>query len=216
MSVETNYNQFAKQINKLNTFVDHLPKDVVRPGAKRGFQKHGRLFVASIQRSMRGSREDESIIHRRTGTLGRAFHHDVFESEGRLSEFVWIDKTAIHWRPHEFGATIKPKGHKFLAIPSEYIQTSAGVSRYKSPTEIADLEYARLQSKDGKKRPVLGKTIDGEFKVFFWLVTQVKIPARLGLREKWALSTPLAVPIVIEEIQKELAVKTKQGINRLL
>ena len=213
---EANFNEFAKQINEVNTLLAHLPGDVVQPGAKHGFQKFGRKFVGTLQNEMRGSRDNTDILHRRTGNLARSLHSDVDESEGKISSIVWIDKSTPYWRSHEFGATITPKKAKFLAIPSELIQTAAGVSRYQSPREIPDLHYAQLQGKNGKTYPVLGKPINGEFKVFFWLVTQVKIPARMHLRDKWKAAAPLAIPMVVEGIRKELDKKIKSCIKRIM
>lgn len=80
---------------------------------------------------------------------------------------VVVDDPAL--LPHVYGATIRPKQKKLLAIPN---QPQAYGSRPSSGL-IPDLFF--FENKKGTKG--LAKEVNGKFTVFYWLKESVTIPA---------------------------------------
>lgn len=76
---------------------------------------------------------------------------------------------------NEFGATIKPNGHRFLAVPLRQ------EAKEKSPREFSDLVFIP-PAKGEKKRPILAKVVDGTVMPYYVLMDKVEIPERSFLR----------------------------------
>lgn len=73
----------------------------------------------------------------------------------------------------EFGATIRPRRGKYLAIPVGPALTRAGVARYVSPRDVPGLRFVRVGNHAllGKPSGRGGKRMTP----WFWLVRQVRI-----------------------------------------
>lgn len=90
---------------------------------------------------------------------------------------------------HEFGGTIKARGKK-LAIPIGHALTAGGAPRYESPNDVPG--ELQLVTRDGKapllvQQPKKGK---GVTKLFFVLLSSVRIPARPYLRPAFIREAP--------------------------
>jgi hypothetical protein len=137
-------------------------------------------------------------LMRRTGSLARSFGKVVIgNSTDDLLLSVYTDSK--YARIHEHGGTIKPKpGRKYLAIPLNPAKTGSGVSRFGSPRNIAGLKFGGF-SKAGN---IILRNVQGV--PMFVLVSQVKIPARLGMFSTWERDSGKNVKIINEGIAKTL------------
>lgn len=206
MSESSNIDQFVEQMNFISTMVKMLPQTTIQPAANRAFAKHGRMFTRSISESIRSRSDNRDVLHRRTGALARAFNSTVVDENGKTTLLIWVDSTVNkYWKIQEFGGVIKAGAGKMLAIPAAAAMTPAGVPKYKSPREIPDLFIIKghSRSKPGAITPMLGRIEGNKIVIYFYLKKSVEVPARLGLRDKWNDSLPLAVPMIKQELQIE-------------
>ena len=102
---------------------------------KLGF-RWGERFVKHIKDRFRtgGTTEDRTAV--RTGALRRSYAYkletprrDVTDIRVGVMKPGAEDKALEYAATHEFGATIKAKHSKFLAIPLDAAKTAAGVPR---------------------------------------------------------------------------------------
>ena len=98
-------------------------------------------------------------LERKTGHLRQSITHRV-DGPGMYAE---VGTNLKYARIHEFGGTIKPQGHPFLAIP---IGTRKG-----SPTQYKDLHFVRTL--EGK-----AYLLDSRGKAQYRLARQVTLRAR--------------------------------------
>lgn len=83
----------------------------------------------------------------------------------------------------EYGATIRPKRGKFLAIPGPAAMTGSGVSRYPGPRAVPDLRFVPTRGgaggllvRDQAGRGKAGRGARSEF--FYFLVRRVTLKPR--------------------------------------
>jgi phage gpG-like protein len=159
------------------------------------------------------------VTNRLRGSLSEGdpdFVFDVtrraFIIEGRVGTNVLYGPT------HEFGATIKPKRGQYLAVPTALAKTAAGALKdaYNRPLrQIVGLFIAR--SKDKRtlfaaiRSPATGRQRRSGFTVLFWLVRQVRIPARPFLNPALRDSTPW----IMDRVRMGLG-RVEQRINALM
>jgi len=95
------------------------------------------------------------VLKRRTGNYAASVNSRV---EGQGTEVVGkVGTNKVYAPPHEFGATIKPKRAKFLAIPKPEGLTGAGVARY-TPRQRPDM-FFYVKSVTIPARPVFGRAL---------------------------------------------------------
>lgn len=124
----------------------------------RGLKLGALVLVREVKETMYlGHAQDH--LQGDTKRLRDSIHWKVDGDEAQVGTNV------IYGPVHEFGATIKPKGHPFLAIPLEK------ALRGKSPRQVPDLHY--VQSLKGQ--PLL---VDSAGDPKYLLMRQVTIPAR--------------------------------------
>jgi phage gpG-like protein len=128
-----------------------------------------------------------------------------------------IGTNVIYAPMHEFGAVIKPKKGRYLAIPTALAKTPAGAlkDRYNRPLrEIEHLFIARSRSGTlfaAERQPATGRQQRSVFRVLFWLVRRVTIPARPFLNPALRDATPW----IQERFQQALR-RTEQRVISLL
>lgn len=76
---------------------------------------------------------------------------------------------------HEFGAEIKPKKGKYLAIPAN------GAAKGKYPKDFPDLIFIKNKKNDSGRLVRKDKNSKNSY-VYFWLVKKVEIPERSYIR----------------------------------
>ena len=191
-----------------------------RNAAVRSLQKGGRQFVSHMIRTRLSGPTSPSSVSVRSGQLRNALQWRVTDEGARVRLVVFVDQRVIYARIHEFGGTIVPKKARALAIPLPAAKTSAGVSRWRSPREVANLimlrrkggppilaqqvEVHRKQTREvatggwdfvkGKEKTARIKTgskvTHSKIIPLFVLKTSVRIPPRLGFRAEWARTAP--------------------------
>jgi phage gpG-like protein len=125
------------------------------------------------------------VTNRLRGSLSEGSPDLVFDVQRQALQVKGTVGTNVEYGPiHEYGGVIRPKRTKFLAVPTAFAKTPAGAtkSQYNRPLrQIPNLFIGR--SKSGilfaaEKTPATGRQRRSGFKVLFWLVRQVRIPAR--------------------------------------
>lgn len=201
---QDNYEEFLGKLRTMQTVISALPSTVAKPAVNAAFRKFGRLYVADLQKSMNQGGAGDSL-HKRTGTLSRAFSHVV--KDGVLT--IMVDSTVSkYWKIQEYGAeganAIKAKPGKALAIPVGPSLTPAGVSKYASPREIPDLFLLKYKRSNAGKQAVLAKVQGRKLVVYFVLVKKVEVKPRLGMHDLWYEKLPQVLPMVREEIVNKI------------
>ena len=107
---------------------------------------------------------------------------------GRVDAYPWLF-------PHEFGAHIVPKGHKYLAIPLFHAMRPDGSLKYNNPSSWGRWGAFVYKQKRTGKLFLAYKGADGELRVLYILLPFVNIKATLGLNvtAKKALGALLSV-----------------------
>jgi hypothetical protein len=97
----------------------------------------------------------------------------------------------------EFGATIRPKNAKMLAIPLDAAMDPSGVARY-SPADIREESFIRRTKRGDSNQAIIfwkrGNNEDDAVPMFL-LVRRVVIPPRWGLRDLWLSEQVRAIRI---------------------
>lgn len=123
-------------------------------------------------------------LYRRTGSLARSLINQVTGREDidNLQLRVgWIDPRAAQIASvHEFGATIRPRTRKYLAIPLPAAMTNAGVVKA-PPREWPNSFVTRTRGGD----LLIATTEGGRLVPLFALKKEVKVPPRLQLIDSW-------------------------------
>lgn len=151
--------------DEIQDFADRLRK-VATGGALAKALRIGSARVAlMIQRE--AALNATTSPHVRSGRLRRSIIGRVEDVEGsRLAIVIRAGggKADVRYAAaQEYGATIRPKKAKFLAIPLDAAKTKAGVSRYKSPRDAGDLSAIPISRgrfllvRKAKPRPKGGK-----------------------------------------------------------
>lgn len=83
----------------------------------------------------------------------------------------------------EYGGVVRPVNAKFLAIPLSPARTRAGVSRYKSPRDVAGLFFFRAKSGKAYLGMRTGKGKRAKVKAWFALVPSVTIREKRYMRD---------------------------------
>lgn len=111
--------------------------DKVRRAWTRTAYEMGAKGVALIVRTYRGAKETSDIATAvRSGRLWRSYGHEVRETPTGIDldlgvlRSTAVDADVLKYAPvHEYGATIRAKNGKYLAIPLDAAKTAAGVVR---------------------------------------------------------------------------------------
>lgn len=166
-------------LNEALKFISALPAHTAS-SAKQIFAETAMSVQKQMtQRSMNGP------LHSRTGELGRSWRFSTFGTS--LGEIGSSTYTTSPYAPiHETGGTIRAKraymslpGGPYLNIPSQANQTASGVMRRSARDVFTAGGYIVPIKNAGKARFAV---IQGG-KAMFWLVKEVKLPARLGFEE---------------------------------
>ncbi len=128
----------------------------------------------------------EAGLHVRTGALKSSIQAlPVTQTEHELVGSVIAGQKLKYARVQEFGAVIRPKHARFLAIPLAAAKTGAGVARF-SPRQAAAAGY---ESTFISKGVIFGR--QGEQAVpLFVLKRSVRVPARPFMRPALAAMRP--------------------------
>lgn len=178
-----------------------------------GLEQIGDDFVETMQEvftgresgPFRGNATDDKLINR-TGALRRSIRGPIVTGttadtlEMRVS--IGDSLTAHYVRIQEEGGKIRPKRAKALTIPLPDNKTSAGRVRF---TRARDVPGGFLLNTSSGKAFIVSEQ-DGEFKFWFMLADEVKIPARLGFRRRWRAkrADTYRIRVLNERVQKAL------------
>lgn len=166
-------------LNEALKFINQLPGEAAL-SAKKIFAD----TAMSVQRQMT-QRSMNGPLNARTGELGRSWKFSSFgTSLGDIGSSTYT--TSPYAAIHEHGGVIKAKrayrnlpGGPYLNIPSKANQTAAGVMRLSARDVFSSGGYIIRIKNPGKARFAVMKA--GQ--AMFWLVKEVKIPARLGFEK---------------------------------
>ena len=130
---------------------------------------------AALMAEAKGKENAGTILNVRSGRLRASIAGSTRVNEGAFEIVLRAggegDADVNYAAAHEYGAVIRPKKGKFLAIPLPIARTPRGVARYQTPRDVPDLHLA--QSKRGQY--LLVKP-DGE--PWYQLRQRVVIPRR--------------------------------------
>lgn len=116
-----------------------------------------------------------------TGSLRRSF--DLLHDGNTLQSFRMVEFTTSKSAPaHEHGALIRPRRRKYLAVPLAAVKTAAGDVRG-GPRSYSNTFFAR--SKAGNLILFQKRGAGQAPTPLFAMVSQVRIPRRLGFFEEW-------------------------------
>jgi phage gpG-like protein len=125
------------------------------------------------------------VTNRLRGSLSEGAPDFVFDLQRQQARITVRTGTNVEYAPaHEFGAIIKPKKGRYLAIPTALAKTPAGALKGQYAGGLRQIQDLFIQrSKSGvlfaaRKAPATGRQRRSGFEVLFWLVKSVKIPAR--------------------------------------
>ena len=178
----------------------------LRQAQGRTAVKHGAKMISIIRRESRGAPETTATATRtRTGHLRNQVNFQVTPTgDGVSLEVGWIksradSKTLVYAATHEYGAHIKPKRARALAIPLEAALTPNGVARG-LPRDFTDTFILRGHGKHPLIMQKRGKSVVP----LFVLVPSVRIKAR-----------PSLVPAFLrvrEDLKSDLAANFQQSV----
>ncbi|WP_454869686.1 hypothetical protein [Pseudomonas putida] len=166
-------------VNEALRFINELPEHTASSAKKIFADTAMSVQKQMTQRSMNGP------LHSRTGELSRSWRFSTFGTY--LGDIGSSTYTSSPYAPiHETGGAIKAKraylnlpGGPYLNIPSDANKTPAGVMRRSARDVFSSGGYIVKLKSPGKARFAV---IEGG-KAMFWLVKEVKLPARLGFEE---------------------------------
>lgn len=197
---------------KFQLAIKEVPKLLER-SLRFGMERIGDDFVATMQDvftgqesgEFRGNGTPDKLINR-TGALRRSIRGPIVTGttadtlEMRVS--IGDSLTAHYVRIQEEGGRIRPKRAKALTIPLPDNKTSAGRVRF---TRARDVPGGFLLNTSNGKAFIVSEQ-DGEFKFWFMLADEVKIPARLGFRRRWRAqrADTYRIRVLNERVQKAL------------
>lgn len=139
-------------------------------------------------------------LSRRSGAMISKFKESVTVQGSNLDDIVGSFSGPHYARAQEYGATITARKAKYLTIPLPAALNSNGTPKKKSAREWKDTFV--IKSKKGNLL-IVQKQGSGILPLYV-LKKQVKIPARLGVRETIAKGIPYFVDTVIEQMVKEV------------
>ncbi len=164
-------------VDEVSDYIDKIPGRLFDE-SKKAFQETAALAHRKVSERIRDGAGD--TLHSRTGALRRSMLYEVHGTNMKtLGSSV---HSSSRYPPiHEYGGTVTAKnayhgvpGGPYLNIPSSQNKTPAGVQRLGAREVFAGGGYIRPIS-------------NGRYAVFlagvpmFWLVRQVRIPARLEM-----------------------------------
>lgn len=166
-------------LNEALRFINELPEHTASSAKKIFAETAMSVQKQMTQRSMNGP------LHSRTGELGRSWRFSTFGTYlGDIGSSTYT--SSPYALIHETGGTIRAKrayrnlpGGPYLNIPSQANQTPSGVMRRSARDVLTSGGYIVPIKNAGKARFAV---IQGG-KAMFWLVKEVKLPARLGFEE---------------------------------
>ena len=135
-------------------------------------------------RQQRLSGPPPNILRARTGRLRASFAgYTRVGNNTTVAQLGFINNRPIYAGVHEFGATIRPKNARFLAIP---LQPGLGRPR--------GLPNTFIQGR------VIYQNVSGSARPMFALASQVTIPARPVLRPTWYRFQPILLARLREQL----------------
>ncbi len=177
------------------------------PGAvdievRRAFVERGIGFTFEMKKNAftgySGNRNSDRLLQNRSGLLRRSFDYVVTGGlkEGKPLTLLVFSQGVKYARLQEYGGVIRPKKAKNLTIPLDDALTSAGVQRYSSVRDLISYHPKQVFFKtvNGKtfvvSRGVPGRDYKREPKLLWLYILKksVKIPPRLGFRDRWKSS----------------------------
>lgn len=181
--------------------------------AEAGGKIQQRIRAVMVDLALDGQREADKLIRSRfehggvrTGALVRSMAGKVRDITGGVEAVVSAGgrtggADVPYARPHEDGATIRPKRGKFLAIPMPAAKTKAGVARG-GPRDFPNLRFQ--PGRDGSTAWLvqeMGRGKTARSVLMFKLVRRVDIKGKHYLRDGVAT----AVKRLPEPMQAALA-----------
>ena len=153
---------------------------------KSALKKHGQWWFGQMAERFRapltryGQPNPHTMLHTRTGALKNSLHHKVEGTKlSSLKLRLWSDSPYAAMQEH--GGVVRPRRGKYLAIPADDNLTPAGAPRYRSPRDPALSQGRFVELPSGQLWFVLDTPSDTKF--LFAMRKQVRIPARLGMRD---------------------------------
>jgi hypothetical protein len=182
-----------------------------RPRARQYWRQSattvGERGVELIQRYYRGAGQTEpDRTARRTGALARSYTSQVSTHGEAIDLRVGVlragAKTLSYAAAHEFGATIRPKSAKYLAIPLGAAKTRAGVARG-GPRDYPNTY--RAKTKAGKLLVFQRQPKGTGIPLFLLTKGPINIPARPALEPTSKAMAPVLEARIIEDFRRALA-----------
>ena len=144
------------------------------------------MRLSVVLRETARQKYTEAGLHVRTGALESSIQAlPITETEHEIIGKVVAGQKLKYARAQEFGAVIRPKHARYLAIPLAAAKTAAGVARF-APRQAAAAGY---DSTFVSKGVIFGRQGDQAIPLFV-LKRSVRIPARPFMRPALALMRP--------------------------
>lgn len=151
---------------------------------ENGVREIARLSIALREQARQ--KYDESGLHVRTGALKSSIQAlPVTQTEHEIIGKVVAGQKLKYAAVQEFGATIRPKKARFLAIPLRAAKTASGVARF-APRQAEAAGYTGTFVSHG----ILFGKQGGQAVPLFVLKRSVRIPARPYMRPALAVMRP--------------------------
>lgn len=171
----------------------------------REVQKEFTEAAKRLKARMR-DRTNGAAMNKRSGDLRKSFHYRSFRRTDNLADTGARVYTDSKYAPiHERGGIIKAKnayrgldGGPYLNIPSSQNQDSRGVT-IKSAYQVFNEGGFILPINNGNKARYM-VLLNGE--PMYWLVKEVKMPARLGFQQAAEDEIPTLLSGVVQAIAR--------------
>lgn len=139
-------------------------------------------------------------LNKRTGRMVKSIYRSVSVVQ-RNEEVIGTIGGNLSARTHEFGATIRPKRAKMLAIPLPGALSARGAPIRPKPRDWPNLFI--IKSKKGNL--LLVRKVSGRIVPMYYLTKgPVKIPKRLGMQATLDKAAPVFVDMLFDRLLKKI------------
>ena len=187
----------ALPLTDLSPDVRDMFKDILDTTASAIAQRHSSGWSPGVKRPA-GARTGR--LNRRSGAMIQS----IFRSVSVTTNGDEVRGTIggnIQARTHEFGAVIRPKRAKMLAIPLEGAMSARGVPLRPKPRDWPNLFI--IKSKKGNL--LLVRKVSGRIVPMYFLTKgPVRIPKRLGMQETLNKAAPVFVDMLFDRLLKKI------------
>ena len=182
---------------ELSPTVQELFKDILDTTAHAMSDRHKRGWSPG-QKNPKGVRA--GILSKRSGAMIDSIFRSVSVTTSGDEVRGTIGGNHVA-RAHEFGAVIRPKRAKMLAIPLPGAMSARGVPLRPKPRDWPNLFI--IKSKRGKL--LLVRKVSGRIVPMYFLTKgPIRIPKRLGMQATLDKAAPIFVDMLFDRILREI------------